>query len=116
MIDFTDIQMDRIQDIVREARKSNKITYQKVSDDLGLKDRSYAKYRENSLTNGSAEGFISFIKAIGGVLYFEPDASKTDVPYLLRVIEEYKSGVIDASTAGRKIVHRLSSSLEKPTT
>lgn len=108
MIDFTVIQIDEIQDIIEKARRDNKISYQEISDEFGFTSRASAKNKETNILKGSTEGFLSYIKAIGGVLYFEPDSSRTDMPFVLRTIQDYKSGKIDAGTAGRKIVSRLS--------
>lgn len=111
MIDFTTIQIDEIKGVIIQARKSKKITYQKLGESLNV-HRSRAKVREDNIGVCSTAGFLKHLNALGAALYFDPDKSKKkfikSIPFIERILKEYESGEIDANSAGRKIIQKLS--------
>jgi len=111
MIDFTQIQIENIQDEIIELRKSKKITYKKLGEGLGV-GRSRAKLREQNIKVCSTDGFLKHLKILGASLYFDPDQNKKkfvqSIPFIERLLNDHKDGKIDANTVGRKIIQKLS--------
>ena len=111
MIDFTQIQIENVQDAIIDLRKSKKITYKKLGESLGV-GRSRAKIREQNISVCSTSGFLKHLKTLGASLYFDPDQDKKkfvqSIPFIEHLLDNYKKGKIDANTVGRKIIQKLS--------
>lgn len=111
MIDFTQIQIESVQDAIIQLRRDKKITYQKLGEGLGI-GRSRAKQREQNIEGCSTAGFLKHLNTLGASLYFDPDQNKKkfiqSIPFIEKLLNDYNTGKVDANTVGRKIIQKLS--------
>jgi len=109
MIDFTKTNINEIEAVLIQARKSKGMTQGQVASELGI-SRSHVTNQEKGIDKREFGRLLEYIRAIGGSLYFAGDISTDPVKYMefaSKTMEKYKSGQISANDALRCMAKKL---------